>query len=278
MTRVFPFLILTLTLTLSIGCTPTPSKTPAILFDDPATRGPTILKIFAAASLTEAFTDMGERFDDSHPGVRTVFNFAGSQQLAQQLALGAPADIIASADKEQMEVAIQTGRVSQESPLSFASNQLVVIFPIDNPANVRSLQDLANSNLDLVLAADAVPLGQYTLMFLDNANQNTAFSPDFKDSVLKNVVSYEENVKAVLTKVILGEAQAGIVYTSDVNSANISVIGTLDVPDSLNILATYYIAPTEDETQRELTGEFVGFVLSPEGQNILARYGFIPVR
>ena len=158
-------------------------------------------------------------FEADHPGVTAVFNFAGSQQLAQQINEGAPADVFASANKKQMDVVIEAGGIVSGTQQTFAKNRLVVIFPKDNPAGLAELKDLANPDSKLVLAAKEVPVGQYSLDFLDKAVADTAFGATFKDDVLKNVVSYEDNVKAVLTKVALGEADAGIVYLSDISGA-----------------------------------------------------------
>ncbi len=176
------------------------------------------LTVFAAASLTDPFTEIAQRFEAEHRGVKVVLNLAASQQLSQQLGQGAPADIFASASTKEMDNAIQARRVAGGSQQTFAHNKLVVIYPRDNPAGLGELQDLANPGLKLVLAAKEVPVGKYGLDFLDKASQDAAFGAAFKDDVLKNVVSYEENVKAVLTKIVLGEGDAGIVYLTDISS------------------------------------------------------------
>jgi molybdate transport system substrate-binding protein len=236
------------------------------------------LMVFTAASLTEAFNQIGTRFEAGHPGTKVSFNFAGSQQLAQQLAQGAPADVFASADEQQMDAAIQMGRIEPTQKQVFISNHLVVIFPQDNPAGITRLQDLSKPGLHLVLAAAAVPVGAYSLEFLDRAGRQPEFGPDFKDRVIANVVSYEENVKAVLSKVQLGEADAGIVYISDVAQADSNKIGYLKIPAPLNPAASYFIAPLIDSSNLDLAQAFIDFVLSPDGQETLARFGFIPVR
>jgi molybdate transport system substrate-binding protein len=234
--------------------------------------------VFAAASLSEAFTALGEHFLAENPGEKITFNFAGSQQLAQQLAQGAPADIFASADRKQMDVAIQAGRVSSESLQPFAQNRLVLVFPKANPAGLSQLEDLSKSGLKLILAAEAAPVGRYSLDFLEKASQDSSFGSGFKDEVLKNVVSYEENVRAVLSKVILGEADAGIVYASDISRANVEQVGSLAIPDDLNVLADYYLSPITDSQTPDLAKNFITFVLSTTGQDILARYGLIPLK
>jgi molybdate transport system substrate-binding protein len=239
---------------------------------------PANLTVFAATSLTDAFNELGQTFAAEHPGVTFTFNFAGSQQLAQQLGQGAPADIFASANKKQMEVAImEAGRVISGTERTFVRNHLVVIYPADNPAGLIQLQDLAQPGLKVVLAAKEVPVGQYFLDFLNKAVTDPAFNPTYIDDVLKNVVSYEENVRSVLAKVALGEADAGIVYTSDITGPEADKVGRLDIPDNVNVIASYPIATISDSAYPSQAQAFVEFVLSPAGQEVLARYGFIPV-
>ncbi len=236
----------------------------------------TELHVFAAASLTDAFSEIGKRFEAAHPGASVVFNFAASQQLAQQISEGAPADVFASANKKQMDVVIEAGEVLSGTQRTFVKNRLVVIFPSDNPAGVAELEDLAKSGLKLVLAAQEAPVGQYSLDFLDKASADPAYGAAFKDDVLKNVVSYEDNVKAVLTKVSLGEADAGIVYTSDITGDMAGKVDRLDIPDGLNVIASYPIATVKESSNPDLAQAFIDLVLLPEGQDILANYGFIP--
>jgi len=236
---------------------------------------PKILTVLAAASLTESFTELGEIFEAQNPGVTVSFNFAGSQQLAQQLDQGAPADVFASASKKYMEAAVTSRRVNQNDARVFVKNRLVVIFPKDNSAGLQELKDLANSGLKLVLADKAVPVGQYSLDFLDKAIADPSFGLQFKDNVLKNVVSYENNVKSVFTKVALGEADAGIVYVTDITPDAADKVGKLDIPDALNTIASYPIAPIADSENANLAKAFVALILSPEGQQIMGKYGFI---
>jgi molybdate transport system substrate-binding protein len=252
---------------------PTAPQTPILTRPAPA---PVTLTVLAAASLIESFTELGRLFEAQHPNVTLSFSFAGSQQLAQQLDQGAPADVFASASLKYMEAAVTSRRVNQGDAKTFVKNRLVVIFPQANPAGLKELKDLAKPGLKLDLAAKAVPVGQYALDFLDKAAQDAFFGPQFKDLVLKNVVSYEENVKAVVTKVALGEADAGIVYVTDVTAASAEKIGRLDIPDAYNTVASYPIASLSDSKNPDLAKAFVSLVLSPEGQALLAKYGFIP--
>jgi molybdate transport system substrate-binding protein len=231
------------------------------------------LVVFAAASLTDAFQELAEQFKAENPGVDVVFNFAGSQQLAQQLGQGAAADLFASANSAQMQAAIDAGRIISGTQQIFAGNRLVVVVPADNPAGIASLQDLTQPGIKLVLAAKEVPVGGYALNFLEKASASPDFAAGYDAAVLANVVSYEENVKAVLSKVLLGEADAGIVYSSDVGPDLADQALRIAIPDELNTLAAYPIALIADAPNPDLARSFLALLLSPEGQAVLASHG-----
>lgn len=253
----------------------TATEIPATTAPRPAETG-TTLTAFAAASLTDAFGEIGAAFEAAHPGTTVVFNFAGSNQLATQIVEGAPADVFASANGTQMDVAVESGRIDSDAPQIFVTNRLVVVVPADNPAGIDTLQDLAQPDTLIVLAAEEVPVGRYSLEFLDKAAADSAFAEGYKEAVLGNVVSYEENVRSVLNKVALGEADAGIVYTSDL--VGVEGVSSLEIPDALNVIATYPIAALNDSASGELAGAFVEYILSEAGQAVLAEYGFGPTQ
>ncbi len=234
------------------------------------------LHVFAAASLSDAFTEIGHHLEHQRPGLTVRLNFAGSQQLATQIEQGAAADVFASADERWMNYARERGLLSGE-PAVFARNGLVVIVPKTNPARIRRLQDLARGGIKLVLGADAVPVGHYSRTVLRNLARDPAFGGDFATLVLRNVVSEEENVKSVAGKVRLGEADAGIVYRSDVTPAVARFIRVIEIPESANVFAAYPIAVVKDAKEPGGAQRFVAFVLSPEGQRVLERHGLIPV-
>ncbi len=236
---------------------------------------PRTLTVLAAASLTESFTEIGKAFEAQNEGVTVAFSFAGSQALSEQLAQGAEADVFASASKKYMTAAVDAKRVNADDAKNFAFNRLVVIFPKDNPGGIAALKDLAKSGLKIVLGDKTVPVGQYALDFLDKASADANYGAAFKDGVLANVVSYEDNVKSVVTKVSLGEADAGICYVTDVTADAAEKIGSLDIPDELNTIATYPIAAISDSKNPELAKAFVDYVLSAEGQAVLTKYGFV---
>ncbi len=270
---------LLLVLLLASACAPAVQADPptAPAATQPAA-GVKTITVLAAASLSESFGELGRLFESRNPGVKVAFSFAGSQQLAQQLAQGADADVFASASPRYMSAAVDAGRVKQADSQTFVQNRLVVIYPRDNPGGIQALKDLAKPGLKLDLADKSVPAGQYALDFLDKAVKDPGFDPTFKDSVLKNVVSYEDNVKAVLTKVALDEADAGIVYVTDITADAAPKLGRLDIPDALNTIATYPIAPIASSKNPGLAKAFVALVLSPDGQAILAKYGFLPAK
>jgi molybdate transport system substrate-binding protein len=217
------------------------------------------IKVFAAASLTAAFTKLGEQYTSANGGTRVTFNFAGSQALATQIQQAAPADVFASADIPNMDkVKDLVG-----TPQNFASNLLAIVVEKGNPKGVKGLDDLASSDLKVVLAAEEVPAGKYAKQILDKAG--VSVSP----------VSQEDNVKAVVTKVSLGEADAGIVYVTDVTAGGDKVEG-VDIPDVQNVMATYPIATVKATKAQDKAQAFMDLVLSADGQQVLKEYGFLP--
>lgn len=242
-------------------------------------RAPKTLTVFAAASLTESFTEIGKQFEAENPGVKVTFNFAGSQQLRAQLDQGAKADVFASANTKEMTTAIISGTlVVSGTQRTFVTNRLAVILPKSNPGKITALADLARPGLKLDFADPSVPVGQYALDVLAKMSQDAAYGATFKDKVAANVVSREDNVKAVVSKVQLGEADAGIVYTTDVTPGAAKDLTTLEIPDKFNVIATYPIAPLKNASEPKLASQFVEWVLSFRGQQVLAQYGFIPAQ
>jgi molybdate transport system substrate-binding protein len=232
------------------------------------------LTVFAAASLTEPFTEMGKRLEATYPGLKILYNFGGSPTLRTQLEQGARADVFASADAVQMELAKKSGVVQGETPI-FVKNRLVVIVPRENPGKVTEFRDLAKAGLKLDLAAPKVPVGNYSRQALRKAT--VEYGAEFAGRALKNVVSEEENVKQVVTKVQLGEADAGIVYVSDVTPKVSNAVHMIPIPDAYNQIATYPIALTQSVQNRVAAEVFINFVLSAEGQAALKAHNFIPV-
>jgi molybdate transport system substrate-binding protein len=217
------------------------------------------ITVFAAASLTEAFGDLGTRFEHDHPGTTVTFDFGASSSLAAQIAQGAPADVLASADEATMDRLAASSLVGH--PAAFAHNRLAILVADGNPHRIASLADLADPALTVVLCARQVPCGRYAARVL--ATAGVAVSPR----------SLETDVKGVVTKVETGDADAGVVYATDARSAADDT-DSVAIPTSLNAIATYPIAVTAASTNRTLARAFVEYVRSPAGQRVLHRSGF----
>jgi len=233
---------------------------------------PQTLTVFAAASLADAFAEIELAFAAANPGVEVVFSFSGSQMLSRQIETGASVDVFASASVEEMDALVGAGLVAPQAPSVFLTNQLAVILPASNPAGLHALRDLARPGLKLVLAAEDVPIGGYTRRALELMNR--AYGADFNLRVLANVVSNEDNVKQVVAKVLLGEADAGIVYSSDAVAT--AGLRTIEIPPDLNLVAEYPIAVLSNSAHAALAQRFVDYALSPAGQAILQKWGFAP--
>jgi molybdate transport system substrate-binding protein len=235
------------------------------------------LTVFAAASLTDAFEEIATDFEAENPGVDVLFNFAGSSDLAAQLAEGAPADVFASANNTQMNAARDAERIAGR-PHTFVKNRLVLIVPADNPDGITTLRDLSNEGIQLVIAAPDVPVRTYTDTLLERLAADPAYGETYRTAVLANVVSEEQNVRQVSAKVALGEADGGIVYVSDVTPDISEQVIAIPIPDYLNTIATYPIAITNDTANPELAQAFVDYVLSDAGQDTLVNWNFISSR
>jgi molybdate transport system substrate-binding protein len=203
------------------------------------------------------------------------FNFAGSPTLRTQIEQGAAADVLATADEPNMQDAYASHLVV-DAGQAFAGNTLVIIVPKDNPGHVATPSDLAREGLKLVLAQDGVPAGDYARAAIDKMAGDPAFGPSFSERVLANVVSNEPNVKAVVAKVQLGEADAGIAYATDVTPGVASDVDTVAIPGAYNVVVSYPIAVTTEATRSLTARAFIDYVLSDAGQAILRGYGFLP--
>ncbi|MGF1471690.1 MAG: molybdate ABC transporter substrate-binding protein [Rubrobacteraceae bacterium] len=228
------------------------------------------LTVFAASSLTDAFEELGGEFEEQNPGVEVRFNFAGSSALLAQIRHGAPADIFAPADGAKMDQAWEAGLVQR--PRVFANNLPVILVPAENPAGVESLRDLADPGADLVLSQKGVPIAGYAEEVLERAEGR--YGDSFKTRVVGNTVSREADVRAASNKVVLGEADATFVYASDVTPAVRDEVKVVEIPEGLNVVATYPIAVVEDPPNRALAREWTELVLGVEGQRVMEKWGF----
>ena len=228
--------------------------------------------VFAASSLRDAFSALAERFEESHPGAKVVFNFAGSQELRTQIENGAPADVFASADQKPMKALVEAKLAAD--PTIFARNEPVLVVPKGNPAGIGGLKDLPRAKR-IVLGVPEVPIGAYALRILDAASASKEYGADFRAKVEARVVSRELNVRQVLAKVRLGEADAAIVYRTDLAAAKESV-EAIRVPVELNVVAEYPIAVLTRAKHPALARELARAVLAPSGRYVLALFGFRP--
>jgi molybdate transport system substrate-binding protein len=230
---------------------------------------PQSITVFAASSLTDAFNELAQAFEAQNEGGEVILNYAGSSQLAAQLREGVTADIFASANPTQMKAVVEAGRIEAGTEVIFVSNRLTIIVPDDNPAGITALEELAQPDIQLILAVEGVPVRAYTDDIVG------AMPADFQEQFYANLVSEEDNVRQVSAKVALGEADAGIVYSSDVTPG--SPVQQIAIPDAQNLVAAYPIAPLADAPNPELARRFIAFVLGPEGQTILSKWGFDPL-
>lgn len=224
--------------------------------------------VFAASSLTEALTDAADRVAEDGMA-RPNLNFAASSVLATQILEGAPADLFVSADKIQMDRLV--AKQLTTSPRVVATNQPTVIAGAG--AALDSFRDLRRPGLRLILAGPAVPIGRYARLVLDRAAASPAYGPEFREAVLSNVRSEELSARAVLAKVELGEADAGIVFRTDARVADEGTV-TLGIPSPLQVRAVYPAADVRDSAHRAEAEAFLAFLLSPSGQALLVRRGF----
>jgi molybdate transport system substrate-binding protein len=228
------------------------------------------LTVFAAASLTDAFNALKAPFERAHPGLAVWFSFGASSTLRLQIEQGAPADLFASADTAQMRPLVSRRLVS--TPRTFARNRLVVVVPKADPGKVRSVRDLARPGLRVVTTSETVPIGRYTQQVLERLSHTRGYPPDFGRRVNAGVISREMNVRAVLVKVELAEADAAIVYESDARSS--ARVRAIPIPASANVTAQYPIAVVATTRRRSEAEAFTRFLLSPQGQTILRQHGF----
>jgi molybdate transport system substrate-binding protein len=237
---------------------PAASSSPAAAPSSPAAATGTIT-VFAAASLKETFTQLGQQFEAAHPGDTVKFSFGASSTLATQITDGAPADVFASAAPKNMDTVVTAGDAS--NPQDFAKNTAEIAVPPSNPANVTSVSDLAKSSVKVALCQPKVPCGVVAAGVFKNAG------------ITVKPVTLQPDVKSVLTQVELGNVDAGVVYVTDVKAAGSKVKGII-IPASQNASTVYPIAAITSSKEMSISQAFVAYVLSPSGQQVLAAAGF----
>lgn len=231
------------------------------------------LTILAASSLTDAFAELGNTFEQQNPGTTVKTSLGASSDLLAQIQQGAPADVFASAAEEEMNITVKDGLVAGK-PEVFVKNREIIMVPEDNPANIKGLEDLSKPNIKLVLAAKDVPAADYALEILGKANK--VYGSGFKQEVLSNVVSREADVRASVNRVVVGDADATFGYKSDYTPDIRDKVKVITIPTNLNIIATYPIAALKDAKEPGLAKKWVDLVTSKEGQKVLKKWNFEP--
>jgi molybdate transport system substrate-binding protein len=217
----------------------------------------TTLTVLAASSLTDAFPQIGDAFSATHDGVDVRFSFAGSQELVAQADSGTPADVLALAGASSLEAL----ELSASDTVDFAKNRLTIIVPQGNPADVKNIDDLADPDVKVALAGPEVPAGGYALEVFKNAG------------IAVDPVSEETEVKAVVTRVAVGGADAGLVYVTDAMASD-AAIEEVPIPAAVDVVATYLAVTLTDSANADLADQFVQFLTTDEAQRILNDYGF----
>jgi molybdate transport system substrate-binding protein len=255
---------------------PSPSRAPSVA---PAATAPTTepaaadLTVYGAASLKGALAAAKTAYEAANPGVTLTISTDASSALATQLEQGAPADVFLSADARNPQALVDKG-LAVAPPVSFADNKLTLIVPTSNPAGIKTPADLAKAGVKIIAAGDAVPITKYADQLVANLAKQPGYPSDFEAAYQTNIVSREDNVKAVVAKLELGEGDAGIVYVTDAKASN--KVATIDVPDAANVIATYDGVVVKASKNPTAAEEFLAWFAGPEGQAILGSFGFLP--
>jgi molybdate transport system substrate-binding protein len=237
---------------------------------------PKELTVFTATSLTGAFGEIGQMYENK-TGISVAFNFDGSQALRTQIENGAYADVFASANNKQMNALKGQGLMNNSTVSIFTRNKLSLIVPKDNPAGISNLFDLAKPGVKIIIGTKDVPVGDYALQIINKLGNDSAYGPEYKENVLANIISQETNVNYVVTKIVLGEADVGFAYVSDVTEDLSSRVDKIEIPDEYNVIAEYPIGISSESKYPIESNKFINLVMSDEGTSILKRYGFSSV-
>jgi molybdate transport system substrate-binding protein len=271
--------ILVVLLTVLIaGCTsssPTASPTASGATPTAAPAQTTTLTVFAAASLGDAFNQTATAFEAANPNIAIKYSFAGTGTLVSQVTTGgATPDVFASASVSYMKQLANAGYMNNSTIANFTNNSLAIIVPVSNPANIVNVTDLAKPGVKIDVGAASVPCGSYTLQLLNKSANVTGYGPSFANGVRANIVSNETEVTDIVSKVALGEVDAGFVYVSDVPATMINNVTVIPIPSQINVIATYQIGVLNQSPNQAAAESFVQFVLSSQGKQILDSYKF----
>ncbi len=233
---------------------------------------PTALTVFGAASLKTALDQMKPAYEGSHAGTTLTISTGSSSALRTQIEQGAPADVFLSADTTNPQALVDAGQ-TDGAAVSFATNELTIVVPEGNPGDLESPADLARGDVTVIAAGEEVPITKYAEQCVDQLAALPGYPADFATAYEANIASREENVGAVTSKIVLGEGDAAIVYVTDALAAGLQ---TVDIPADANVLATYAGVVTKASTGKPKAHEFLDWVRSSAGQQILANLGFLP--
>lgn len=231
------------------------------------------LTIYGAASLKGALAQVKVAYEAAVPGTTLTISTDSSATLATQIEQGAPADVFLSADAKNPQALIDKG-LADGSAVTFARNKLTIIVPTANPGGIETPADLARDGVKVIAAGDEVPITKYATQLVDNLATEAGYPADYAAAYTGNIASKEDNVKAVVAKVELGEGDAGIVYVTDARAS--TKVATIDVPDAANVPATYDGVVVKASTDVAAAGAFLDWLAGPDGQAMLATFGFLP--
>jgi len=234
------------------------------------------LVVFYVASLTGAFGEMGQIYEDEN-GVDVMLNFDGTQAIRTQVEQGAIADVFISANKKHMDALMAEGFMDNDTVSIFTENRMVVIVPADNPADIQSLSDLAEPGVMIVTGVKDAPFGSYTLQVLDKLANDSTYGPKYREAVMSNVISQETSVSHLVSKIALGEADAGFAYQSDISPELSEQVSKVEIPDQYSVVAEYPLGRLKESENPDQAARFIEFVRSTEGRAVLEKYGFQPV-
>jgi molybdate transport system substrate-binding protein len=267
-------IVLLISAMIAAGCTsptPAPASTPTAT---PVSK--TTITVFAAASLSAAFNQTKAQFEVLHPEANIVYNFDSSGTLQTQIEQGAQPDVFASAASSNMNALKNAGLMNNSTVVNFAKNKLALIVPANNPASITGLADLNKTGLKLVVCGSTVPCGKYAIQMLQTLRNTTGYGSAYYDTVVANEKSQEPSATSAVTKVATGEADVAVVYASDVQEKYQSSVKTITIPDSMNVIATYPLGVTVSSKNPALAKAFVDYVVSADGQAIMASSHFLP--
>jgi molybdate transport system substrate-binding protein len=237
---------------------------------------PRELTIFCGAGLAGAFNEIGQLYENASD-IGVAFNFDGVPSLRAQIENGAYADVLVSSNLKHMDALKAEGLINNDTVEIFAKNKVAVVVPNDNPANIVNLTDLARPGIMILMGTRELSIGDYARQVLDKLSNDSEYGPEYKEKVISNIVSEETTVNRIVSKVALGEADAGFSFVSDVSPSMSGKVTKLLIPDKYNVVGDFPVAVLSQSNYPQEAQAFIDMIMSNEGQAILDKYGFIPV-